>query len=156
MLLCVQPKFNSLWSSCQQVSLSPRAARHNQRSILPRLVNEYWIILGLALGHQWWGLFPSSTTHGMTAKNLQSWVVRLHPYQLSWWYLGSGMHSLVTESLYLRNKIMINHAIIADNNKYFLHWPKMLDYVLFVLFPITNPDLYFLMLLRLSNPINIL
>ena len=60
------PGFDSPWRLYHQMSLSPRAVRPTQPSILPRSVNEYRIIPCLTLGHRRWGLLPSTTTGGTT------------------------------------------------------------------------------------------
>ena len=63
---CEQTRFDSPWMSCQQTSLYPHAARPTHPSILQTSINEYLIIMSLTPGHQWWELFPSTTTGGMT------------------------------------------------------------------------------------------
>ena len=75
--------FNSPWRSYHQISLPPHAARTTQLFILPRLVNEYWIILGVTVGHWWWGCsHQPPLVVWSTAKYLWSWVCRSHTYQL--------------------------------------------------------------------------
>ena len=66
MLPWERPGFDLSRRSYQQISPSSPSARPAQPPTLPRSVNEYRAILGLSLGHQRWGLFPSTTTGGMT------------------------------------------------------------------------------------------
>ena len=66
-------------SSCQQIYLSPRAARPTQPSILPRSLNAYRIIPRLTPGqrrwgfinHHWWYDWRLSTCNLMSAGHTQ-------------------------------------------------------------------------------------
>ena len=53
-------------SDLDLISLPLFVARPAQPSIVPGSVNGHWIIPGLTLGHQRWGLLPSNTTGSMT------------------------------------------------------------------------------------------
>ena len=96
----------------QQISLTPRAARPAQPSILPRSVNEYWIILGLTLGHRRWQLLPSTTTGGVTMTNSYIWHFLKKSY--------SGLQVLLLNSYEITARLYLWKALFFLQTRAFL------------------------------------